>query len=63
MGIEQRIEFDVFGAEKMDVAKKFNILPTEDNLAKLEKRDEVWYFGALPVEDWDRITSEEEKVW
>lgn len=51
MGIEQQIKFDFSRGEKLEVAHRFNIIASEENLAKLQKNDSgEWEFGGVSAE-------------
>lgn len=74
MGIEQQMEFD-FGFKKKEetlenpdkaklaIAEQYLIVPTEENLAKLEEREGQWYFGVLKVEEWEELHMEKDTYW
>lgn len=51
MGIEQKMEFDFSITEKLEVAHKFNIVASQENLAKLNKNEAgEWELGGISVE-------------
>jgi|GEM_PF-5314815 len=51
MGIEQQMEFDFSRGEKLEVAHKFNIIASEENLAKLQKDENgEWKYDGLSAE-------------
>ncbi|HXK35413.1 MAG TPA: hypothetical protein VJ103_02875 [Candidatus Paceibacterota bacterium] len=43
--------------ERLEIAKKYKV--ADPNL--LLKKEGRWYFKELPVEDWDRLYSKDEK--
>jgi len=51
MGIEQRMEFDFSRAEKLEAAHHYNIIASEENLAKLQKKESgEWEFDGISAE-------------
>jgi len=51
MGIEQQMEFDFSRGEKLEAAHRFNIIASEENLAKLQKDDKgVWKYDGVSAE-------------
>ncbi len=63
MGIEKQMEFDFSRGEKLAIAKEFNIVPSEENLANLEKIDGKWYLKGWSVERIEELYKDKDEYW
>lgn len=61
MGIEQQMKFDFSRTKKLEIAKEYKIIATDENLEKIEEKDGKWYFNDIPLEEINDLYSEKDK--